>query len=33
MAQRQDGKQVADWPKSQAQGAIVVPAAVKAAAR
>ncbi len=33
MAQWQDGKQVAVWPKSLAQGAIVLPAAVKAAAR
>ncbi len=33
MAQWQDGKQVAVWPKSLAQGAIVLPAAVEAAAR
>jgi branched-chain amino acid transport system substrate-binding protein len=33
MAQWQDGKQVAIWPASLAQGKIVLPPAVKAAAR
>ena len=33
MAQWQDGKQVAIWPKNLAQGQIVLPAAVKAAGR
>jgi branched-chain amino acid transport system substrate-binding protein len=33
MAQWQDGKQVAIWPTSLAQGKIVLPPAVKAAVR